>query len=301
MSSPSASLVEFGASLLERRGVGGKGFGVVVDMALITAAAIGAAHIVWVVVSPVSFVKLEAGQGRASTAEVSSQLTANPQIFTTFDPFNRNLNAVTVTEKEAPETSLNLKIRSLFASTEPGMGSVRIELPDGTQTRFTEGDTIVSGVRLERILSDRVILERRGEREVLFASEKRVLDIVTPDGQPLIDPTPDTKITGNTTPQVRVSELSISNLNELLSKVQIRRTPADDGGAPELAIISTSDAAFLNQLGFQVNDVLMDINGYDLRQTSLNDVSQRLQHEKQLNFRIRRNKETLMRSIRIGN
>lgn len=281
----------------------GRGVATALDLVLVILLGLGAAHLIWTLITPTAFAKFSDQSKRSSTRSQVSTLIANPQLLASFDPFNRNLSAnAPEVSNDTPQTKLNLVIRSLFSSTDPSKASVRIEMPDGKDKRFQEGDSIISGVTLERILSDRVILLRRGEREVLFASEKRVLDTVREDGQPVIDPTPETKITG-TPVKTGASQVAVNlqSFDEFMSKVQLRRQASEDGGQPELVVFSSSDASLLSSAGFEVKDVLLSVNGFDLKDESLSDLASRLKNEKQLDFQIRRNGSVISHTITIGN
>lgn len=63
------------------------------------------------------------------------------------------------------ETTLNLTLHGTWVDDKGG--TAIIKTPDDKQGRFAAGDTIASGVTLERVLRDQVIIVRNGVRESL--------------------------------------------------------------------------------------------------------------------------------------
>ena len=78
------------------------------------------------------------------TSDASAQqktptsFSADPRVLQEFDPFNRNVEVVEVVEEDAPETTLNLSIKSIIAVSNPEESSVRIKTPDGSEDRYEE-------------------------------------------------------------------------------------------------------------------------------------------------------------------
>ena len=290
-------------SLLQRRGVLGGAFGLFLDLALITIGAIVFARLVWTILSPTAFVTT-AAMPQASQSSDTFAIAANPDVLERFNPFDRNLAASEAPQVEdAPQTTLNLTIRLLFSSTDPEQSIVRLELPDGSVKRLAVGDTVVQGVTIERILSDRVVLLRRGEREVLYASETNYIDRVTPDGEPFVDPTPQTSIPADEAPAedlvIEVSRDEV-DVDALASQINYRRI-ADANNIPRLVIFEGSDSALLDQLGLAVDDQLVSVNGYDLGQQSLADLYEELKEAERLDFDVRRGNNSIKRTIVFDN
>ena len=76
------------------------------------------------------------------------------------------------TQLTAPETRLNLTLRGVRTGQSEFEGSAVIEAPNIGQRTLPVGAEITSGVTLEEIYTDRVIINRRGARESLFLREE---------------------------------------------------------------------------------------------------------------------------------
>ncbi len=302
------TLKSVGSALLERRGLAGLGVGVGLDLVLVILAALAVAHIVWVSLSPPAFVSTTGAGSLGAQSNASAGLRPDRSVFERFNPFNRDLETVVIADvvEDAPETTLNLEIRTLLTDVEiPQNSVVRIELPNGENQRFKVGDTVVNGVTIERILSDRVILLRRGEREVLFASETKVLETVTPDGDPVQRQSPRTAMIAGVEPPAPSAEISAEALNirsaeDFLNRVLVRRVPTADGQTA-LTIFQGSDTDLLDVAGLAVGDQLVDVNGMSLEDRSIADLYEDLKDEDVLDFRIRRGETVFGRTIEIGN
>jgi general secretion pathway protein C len=68
---------------------------------------------------------------------------------------------------DAPETSLNLTLKGIFASLEPESSRALIADASGKERPYAVGDDIPGGAILREIKDDRVILERSGRYETL--------------------------------------------------------------------------------------------------------------------------------------
>lgn len=297
----SPSLPGFVKSLLERRGVLGGGVGLGIDLLLMLAMALIFARLVWVVLSPAAFVSMP-NAGLATSTQSGPVFRADPSVFQRFNPFSRDLIVSEVeVEDTTPETSLNLKIRLLFSSTESEQSFVRIELPNGQVQRFSEGDQVVSGVQIERILSDRVVLMRRGEREVLSDREMRVLDVVEPDGSPFISPTPRTQITGDTEKtETQDQNLTIDgselDYRTFFSSILIRQVGMP-GGDTAIKIVEGSDRPLMDELGLMVGDEIVQINGHNLKTESIEAVAADIRDDTELDITLLRNGQELTRKV----
>ena len=298
-----SSFSRIGSAILERKGRAGKGVGLALDIVLVILLASVLARLVWVMLAPTAFVTDVPQISTSTVTAEQTRLQADPAFLARFNPFNRDLSASEVTiEEDAPETSLNLEIRSLIASTDPDKSLVRLRLPDNSDQRFRVGDTIVSGVTLERILSDRVILSRSGRREVLYTNESRVVEAFGETSQPRQQAiTPNDVGAGSDGPADRVdlTDASVADFETFYNGVQLRRI-AEEDGATVLVIHETSDAALLTRLGLAAGDRLRTLNGYDLSQDSLSDLYEDLKGARQLDLVITRDGRERSQSIMIG-
>ena len=293
-----------GSALLERKGRIGTGFGLAFDMICLALLALAIARIIWVLLSAAAFVDMTGRTTEQVAAPRVETLQADPRIFSRFNPFDRQLvQSEDAIEESAPETSLNLQIRSLIASTDPESSSVRLQLPDNSVKRFSVGDRVVNGVTLERILEDRVILSRSGQREVLYAYETRVLDIDL-EGRQDASARPETGAQSEeddapTSQTVDLTNVRVESMDVFYNGIRLRRE-VDDAGQIGLIIQSNSDPVLLETLSLVAGDRLDRLNGYDLNEDSVSDLYPRLRDETQLELDFTRDGRAMSRTIVIG-
>ncbi len=70
-------------------------------------------------------------------------------------------------KQKAPETRLNLTLHGVFVEEDPQQGAAIIGTSGATQKYYKVGATLMSGVTLEGVFDDRVVLLRNGQSEVL--------------------------------------------------------------------------------------------------------------------------------------
>ncbi len=70
-------------------------------------------------------------------------------------------------EAKAPETRLNLTLHGVFVDEDPEQGAAIIGTSGSTQKYYKVGATIMNGVTLQGVFTDRVVLLRNGQSEVL--------------------------------------------------------------------------------------------------------------------------------------
>jgi len=68
---------------------------------------------------------------------------------------------------DAPETRLNLTLRGVLASDDPGGARAIVADPRGQEESYALGDPLPGGAKLTEIYPDRIILERSGRFETL--------------------------------------------------------------------------------------------------------------------------------------
>jgi general secretion pathway protein C len=70
-------------------------------------------------------------------------------------------------EAKAPETRLNLTLHGVYVDEDPELGAAIIGESGSTQKYYKAGAQVMSGVTLQGVFSDRVVLLRNGQSEVL--------------------------------------------------------------------------------------------------------------------------------------
>ncbi len=284
------------ADIAARKGAIGRGVGIALDVAFVILCAWLLARLFWYVLTPAAFVDVPVANTSARTAtSQSADFTASPAIFRSFNPFTRTLDGqIEAVEEEAPQTTLNLSIRSVFAFGDSEQSFVRIHTPDNEVRRYYEGDTVVSGVSLEQIQSDRVILLRNGVRETLYLNERNAIGRNDPERAAPTETVPQPGGAGSYT--VSAEEWSFE---QFYRDVTIRRVVQPDRSTV-LQIQGTSNAEGLARVGLRVNDKLITVNGYDMSDESLSDLYDVFREANRFDFEVERNGQIVPIRVSVG-
>ncbi|MGE3747861.1 MAG: type II secretion system protein N [Sphingomonadaceae bacterium] len=137
---------------------------VLVELVILALLAWVAARLIWAVVVPLDPI----GQWptRENRAPINTVLSA-------FDPFFRNGSAA-----PAEVTSADLKLFGVRQDRASGRGGAIIGLPDGSQSSFVPGETVMPGVTLDAVDFDNVTLLRNGRRELLFLDQSIPAELI---------------------------------------------------------------------------------------------------------------------------
>ncbi|MAP95816.1 MAG: hypothetical protein CMK07_12770 [Ponticaulis sp.] len=304
---------KLGKALLERRGPVGKGVGLAVDILLIVICGVLIARLIWSFLAPEAQVQLPTSGAAQAIDDRSSApaLRANPEILTNFNPFSRDLQATDVVEEDAPETTLNLSIKGIIASTNPADSLVRIQTPDNNVGRYSVGDRVVAGVTIERILSDRVILMRNGTREALLVREKSVIGSVRPDGELIVEPPPQARLP-DAVPQAGAAgkssdpdfpqskTINLRSLDEFNDRISVAWQTPSNGGESQLIVQRSTRPDFLTEFGVAPGDRLVSVNGQPFRQETVIGLFDALKSETTLTFVLDRDGQEFIRTINTG-
>lgn len=250
--------------------------------------------------------------GSTQTAEASASRVVIPD----FDPFNRAASITTAAVEEtvdAPETLLDLKLYGVRAYADPEQGSAIIRLPSHSQKPFEVGQTVLDGVSLVAVFSDRVVLRRGRSLETLSLPERErgtggirlAKDSVPaeagaakapgPSGAAIADAAP--KAAAEPAPRGRAPsagapggpvQVSVETGEELLRILTLK--PRFSGGGMSGMHINVRDGAQLPEgLGIRPGDVLLSVNGIELTsQKRMEKIRDRLEDERSVSLEIER-------------
>lgn len=264
-----------------------------IEVILVLLLALLAARLVWVVASPSDSVASYTDRplptpmhGANSTLSISTDRS----VLITENPFEQGEAELIV--QDVPETSLNLQLDGLRMSTESeGAGNAIIRTPDGRGKNYRIGDQIMPGVTLERILSDRVIINRDGADETLMLGGRGAglsvisddSQIITPGGTTISADRPAAATTGS-----EIIEGQLAGPEVLFGAMNAG--PVMTNGTLSgyrLSPIGSSDV--MRRAGLQPGDVLLQINGTSVAGLDMNDVVQRISSIETAELQINRN------------
>jgi len=254
-----------------------------IEVSLLAVLLIVLASLIWAVLAPSAPRNIEVRPlpGLANQPQQEVALAADRTQLVRVNPFA--VGASGPVEDVAPETSLNIVLESLFMSTSGPMGSVSLRIPDGDVKTFRPGDEILNGIYLERILSDRVVLNRAGNREVLRKFGRG-------DGFRALNEY-QTATEASTVERLGAPEVSrgqAQSMRTLLLNLEI--TPVTDGNTlTGLSVMPKGNMELIAAAGLAPGDVVFAVNGEQITTSDSTELIARLQDRRSVSLTIRRN------------
>jgi general secretion pathway protein C len=251
-----------------------------VELALVVILALLGARLVWVISSPSDSVAKYTERplpspmrGSSSTLAISTDRTA----LISENPFDQGEGELIV--QDVPETSLNLQLDGLRMSTEGGgAGNAIIRTPDGSGTNFRVGDQILPGVTLERILSDRVIINRDGADETLMLGGRGAgLSVISDDSQIVTDSGIAETESGAGAESRETAEITgrLAGPDQLFGAINAGPVMTN-GALSGYRLNPIGSADIMRQAGLEPGDVLLQINGTSVVNLDMTDVIDRI-------------------------
>lgn len=205
--------------------------------------AVQAIRLIWLVVTP--FGPMGALQTRA--VEILSP-QSRLSLFSSFDPFFRSGPAATANVV----TSLQLTLFGIRMNEGSGLGSAILAGPDGVQESYAVGDEIMSGVTLNTVQFDHVIIDRGGVRESLYLDQSIPAETVGADD-------------GSAGPPSAASDTPSADM--IASAVDL--SPRNAGGKVTGIVVSPrGEGELFRAAGFQDGDIIVSVNGQPVSSTS---------------------------------
>ncbi len=264
-----------------------------VEIILVILLALLAARLVWVVASPSDSVASYTDRplpapmrGASSTLAISTDRS----VLITENPFEQGEAELVV--QDVPETSLNLQLDGLRMSTESeGAGNAIIRTPDGRGKNYRIGDQIMPGVTLERILSDRVIINRDGADETLMLGGRAAGLSVISDDSRIITPGGTSIAADRPRAETTDSEVIEGRLEgpEVLFGAMNAGPVMTNGTLSGYRLSPIGSSEVMRRAGLQPGDVLLQINGTSVAGLDMNDVVQRISSIETAELQINRN------------
>ena len=221
------------------------------------------ARLLWLVAFPGGAVATYTDRPLASPISGPSgaiSLSVDRTVLISNNPFaSTELEEIVVS---APETSLNLQLDGLRMSDNSSvLGNAIIRAQSGIASNYQVGDEIIAGVTLERILSDRVIINRDGVSETLMLGGRGAgLSVISDDSQIV---TAEARASTSEAP----AEASLPPItgraagpDVLFSAMSVTATRLENG-AEGYRLSPRGSVEIMRQAGFEPGDVLLQFNG----------------------------------------
>lgn len=221
------------------------------------------ARLAWLVVAPSESVATYTDRPLPvpmSGAVSTTALSADRTLLLRLNPFDQG--DVEAIIEDVPETNLNLSLVGLRMSTAGGQaGNAIIRTPDGVSKNYKVGDSIIAGVTLERILSDRVVINRDGADETLMRVGREAGLAVISDGSQVARPAAARAVAASEPAfDQSVIEARIAAPELLLASIDVRAT----GGGEGYRLEPRGSAETMRQAGLEPGDILLRVNGTSL-------------------------------------
>lgn len=210
------------------------------------------ATLIWKAFEPPAW----ASTDESALTAAAPRRAAFPAILTEIDPFHRAVAAGPRTAAaHAPETMLNLQLFGIRAGVGDTAGSAIVATPDNVQGVYTVGQEIMSGVRLEEVLPNRVVIRRNGVTESLSFDRDSAMrqNAAVPSGATAQAPVAVVNAAAD------AHRLDLDAMKSLA--MVLRSSPTDRGGASGLLLDGSVDPSLLRQAGLESGDLLLLVNG----------------------------------------
>lgn len=164
---------------------------------------------------------------------------------------------------EAPDTSLKLTLRGVFASDDPADARAIIGDPRGQEEHYAVGDPLPGNARLTEIHPDRIILERNGRYETLRLPRDLAAGQESAAGMASRPQSGGAGDFGKAAAFTRYRNEIRRNPSTFLNYV--RATPArQDGRFIGFRLQAGRERGALKELGLQPGDIVTAINGVQI-------------------------------------
>lgn len=156
----------------------------------------------------------------------------------------------------APETSLNLTLRGLFAAARKEAAFAIIAEGRGDERHFRIGDKVAGGAQVHDILPDRVVLERAGRYETLRLPKER-LEMAAPP----VQTTGDAPFTPALGARLRELRDGLKNNPQELMKLAEMQPVVQNGQLRGYRIRPRRHLELFQAAGLTQNDIVTGVNG----------------------------------------
>lgn len=258
---------------------------------LIGLAGLLTAKLVWLLIEPQGSVARSNPIPRTAPSAVNSSLptfTTDVTVLVQQTRFGTGNSTIDIIPS-APETSLNLRLKGLRATSDTGNDAENqamaiILTPDNKSKIYNIGDTIIDGVTLEQVFPDRALINRRGERETLMMdSSLGSLSVLSlPNEEGMIEGSPR---------QTPVSTNASSNapvVSQALASSLKFNTVVEGGNLMGYSLDTSANPDAFGQLGIQTDDLLTGLNGDRIGDIEIQDILNSLSRSGDISLTVER-------------
>ncbi|MEH6755996.1 MAG: type II secretion system protein N [Parasphingorhabdus sp.] len=210
---------------------------------------IQAFRLIWLVATPLGPV----GDWHGREVQVLSP-QSRWSLFNSFDPFFRAGPAATANVV----TSLQLTLFGIRMNEGSGLGSAILAGPDGVQDSYAVGDEIMSGVKLDAVQFDHVVIDRGGVKESLYLDQSVPAETVGAEDD--VETAAGSGLPSNGA----LAAADITNAFDLAPR-------SANGKVTGIVVSGRGDGALFKAAGFKDGDIIVSVNGQPV--SSAGDIS----------------------------
>lgn len=230
-------------------------------------AVIIAAQLTWWLVAPAEPQAGSVASVAAPEATASNQAVKIAKV-QRLNLFGQASQTNTQTHRSAPQTTLNIRLVGVSASSNPARSAAIIE-QSGQQQTYIVGDTIArSNVTVETIYADRVILDNNGRLETLqledIGEDRPALSLVVDDGTQSNEQSREQKTEQGAKQEVTETLQQVAQGSASLDDYVTIEPVINNGQLQGYRLSPGKNPQVFRQAGFQNGDLAVAINGYDL-------------------------------------
>ncbi len=205
-----------------------------------------AVRFIWIVVTPLGPV----GDWQAREVQLLSP-QSRLSLFSSFDPFYRQGPATTANVV----TSLQLTLYGVRMNEGSGLGSAILAGPDGVQESYAVGDDIMSGVKLDAVQFDHVVIDRGGTKESLYLDQSVPAETVGGD------------INTDQADNLSLQPAGGSSAAAAVANAVDLAPRKADGKVTGIVISPRGDGTLFRTAGFKDGDIIVSVNGQPVSST----------------------------------
>ncbi len=266
-----------GKSLSERTGewrnlLSRRGIYPVLAAALAVLLLIQLVRLAWIALTPLGPV----GDWRSGEVQVMAP-ESRLALFSSFDPFFRSDTAQTANVV----TSLQLTLYGIRMNEGSGLGSAILSGPDGVQDSYAVGEEIMSGVTLDSVRFDHVVIDRGGVRESLYLDQSIPAQTVGSED----------------------ADLPVTNggTGFDLSEVASFAPRSEDGRITGIVARPAGDGSLFAAAGFRSGDIIVSINGNPVSSTAdIDNLQDQIRPGARLSVEVERGADTVPIVVNLG-